>query len=148
MSRKNMRLRTHAWRDTWPKQEAPYSNSPSGQSKKLGELTIGTLTLWPHSCLLPIKEAILLPIHVQANPSVAEDSTCNTIEATKRMIKNGRIILQNISEQTLYPKILNKRTNPGASCLFHPDRGAPVQAILHRALSSLSWAFRSPVCAS
>nr|CAN81178.1 hypothetical protein VITISV_004998 [Vitis vinifera] len=30
---------------------------------------------------LPIKEAILLPIHVQPNPSVAEISTCNTIEA-------------------------------------------------------------------
>ncbi|XP_059599036.1 uncharacterized protein LOC132255189 [Vitis vinifera] len=30
---------------------------------------------------LPIKEAILLPIHVQTNPSVAEASTCNTIEA-------------------------------------------------------------------
>ncbi|KAL6350407.1 hypothetical protein AAG906_004358 [Vitis piasezkii] len=29
---------------------------------------------------LPIKEAILLPIHVQVNPSVAEASTCNTIE--------------------------------------------------------------------
>nr|CAN65076.1 hypothetical protein VITISV_028912 [Vitis vinifera] len=32
---------------------------------------------------LPIKEAILLPIHVQANPSVAEASTCNTIEANQ-----------------------------------------------------------------
>nr|CAN76815.1 hypothetical protein VITISV_044116 [Vitis vinifera] len=30
---------------------------------------------------LPIREAILLPIHVQVNPSVAENSTCNTIEA-------------------------------------------------------------------
>ena len=30
---------------------------------------------------IPIKEAILLPIHVQTNPSVAEISTCNTIEA-------------------------------------------------------------------
>ena len=29
---------------------------------------------------LPIKEAILLPIHVQTNPSVTEASTCNTIE--------------------------------------------------------------------
>ena len=29
---------------------------------------------------LPIKEAILLPIYVQVNPSVAETSTCNTIE--------------------------------------------------------------------
>ena len=32
---------------------------------------------------LPIKEAILLPIHVQVNPSVTEDSTCNTIEASQ-----------------------------------------------------------------
>ncbi|KAL6313045.1 hypothetical protein AAG906_012088 [Vitis piasezkii] len=32
---------------------------------------------------LPIKEAILLPIHVQTNPSVAEISTCNTIEANQ-----------------------------------------------------------------
>eukprot|EP00261_Vitis_vinifera_P027984 XP_010661993.1 PREDICTED: uncharacterized protein LOC104881948 [Vitis vinifera] len=32
---------------------------------------------------LPIKEAILLPIHVQTNPSVAETSTCNTIEASQ-----------------------------------------------------------------
>ena len=32
---------------------------------------------------LPIKEAILLPIHVQTNPSVAEVSTCNTIEANQ-----------------------------------------------------------------
>ncbi|RVX08185.1 hypothetical protein CK203_017762 [Vitis vinifera] len=34
-------------------------------------------------CLPPIKEAILLPIHVQANPSVAEISICNTIEANQ-----------------------------------------------------------------
>ncbi|RVW21170.1 Transposon Tf2-12 polyprotein [Vitis vinifera] len=33
------------------------------------------------AAFLPIKEAILLPIHVQTNPSVAEASTCNTIEA-------------------------------------------------------------------
>ncbi|XP_010645583.1 uncharacterized protein LOC104877894 [Vitis vinifera] len=32
---------------------------------------------------LPIKEAILLPIHVQTNPSVAKISTCNTIEANQ-----------------------------------------------------------------
>ena len=32
---------------------------------------------------LPIKEVILLLIHVQTNPSVAETSTCNTIEATQ-----------------------------------------------------------------
>ncbi|RVW24703.1 Retrovirus-related Pol polyprotein from transposon 297 [Vitis vinifera] len=58
---------------------------------------------------LPIKEAILLPIHVQANPS-------------------------NISGQELYPEIPNKHTSPGTSCPFHPDWGTPVQAILHRTL--------------
>ena len=32
---------------------------------------------------LPIKEAILLPIYVQTNLSITEDSTCNTIEASQ-----------------------------------------------------------------
>ena len=36
---------------------------------------------------LPIKEAILLPIHVQANSSVAETSTCNAIEASQAYIQ-------------------------------------------------------------
>ena len=31
----------------------------------------------------PIKEAILLPINVQTNPSITEASTCNTIEASQ-----------------------------------------------------------------
>ncbi|RVW27161.1 Transposon Ty3-I Gag-Pol polyprotein [Vitis vinifera] len=44
------------------------------------------------------------------------------------------------------PEDPKRAQNPGASCPFHPDWGAPVQAILHRALSSLSWAFRGPVC--
>ncbi|RVW59017.1 Retrovirus-related Pol polyprotein from transposon 17.6 [Vitis vinifera] len=39
---------------------------------------------------LPIKEAIMLPIHVQANPSVAETSTCNTIEASQVDDQDGR----------------------------------------------------------
>ena len=32
---------------------------------------------------LPIKEAILLPIHVQTDPSVVGISSCNTIEANQ-----------------------------------------------------------------
>ena len=36
---------------------------------------------------LPIKEAILLPIHVQVNPSVAEASTCNTIDASQANVQ-------------------------------------------------------------
>ena len=35
------------------------------------------------AAFLPIKEPILLPIHVQPNPSVIEISTCNTIEANQ-----------------------------------------------------------------
>ena len=32
---------------------------------------------------LPIKETIFLPVHVQANSSVTETSTCNVIEASQ-----------------------------------------------------------------
>ena len=32
---------------------------------------------------LPIKEAILLPIHMQTDPSITEASTCNTIEESQ-----------------------------------------------------------------
>ncbi|RVW97140.1 hypothetical protein CK203_029948 [Vitis vinifera] len=58
---KDMRLRTHVWRDTWPKK-------------------------------IPLATPLRQP---------------------KRIIKNGRMILQNISGQALYPKILNKRTKSG-----------------------------------
>nr|CAN81979.1 hypothetical protein VITISV_032721 [Vitis vinifera] len=44
---------------------------------------------------LPIKEAILLPIHVQTNPSVAEISNCNTIEAPQA---DGREWMYGITE--------------------------------------------------
>ncbi|RVX09050.1 hypothetical protein CK203_013858 [Vitis vinifera] len=43
--------------------------------------------------------------------------------------------LVNISGQALYPEI-QTGTKSGASCPFHPDWGAPVQAILHRTLPS------------
>ncbi|RVW17965.1 hypothetical protein CK203_115310 [Vitis vinifera] len=36
--------------------------------------------------------------------------------------------------------------SPGASCPFHLNWGAPVQAILHRTLPSVPRAFRGPVC--
>ena len=42
---------------------------------------------------LSIKEAILLPIPVQTNLSVAEASTCNTIEAKQAATKSGRTTL-------------------------------------------------------
>ena len=51
---------------------------------------------------LLIKEVILLPIYVQANPSVAEASTCNTIEANQAEGTNKTLItaLKKRLEQT------------------------------------------------
>ncbi|RVX11555.1 Transposon Ty3-I Gag-Pol polyprotein [Vitis vinifera] len=94
---------------------------------------------------LPIREAILLPIHVQANPSVAENSTCNSIEADQADDQEWtHDIAEYLRTGTLPedPKRAHKIRVQAAR--FHPDWGAPVQAILHRALSSLSWAFRGP----
>ncbi|WKA09087.1 hypothetical protein VitviT2T_026765 [Vitis vinifera] len=44
---------------------------------------------------LPIKEAILLPIHVQPNPSIPEISTCNTIKEPQA---DGREWMYDITE--------------------------------------------------
>ncbi|RVW13922.1 hypothetical protein CK203_089964 [Vitis vinifera] len=73
-------------------------NSPNGQSKKSSELTIGALTLGRHSCLPPIKEAILLPIHVQ--PTLCRRNFTATIEAPSED-KNGRITSEYIRTGTL-----------------------------------------------
>ncbi|RVW35185.1 hypothetical protein CK203_100012 [Vitis vinifera] len=93
---------------------------------------------------LPIKEAILLPIHVQPTPLSQKFPPATPLRQTKRTTKNGRTILQNISGQALYPEIQTGTQSPGASCPFHPDWGAPVQAILHRTLPSVPRAFRGP----
>ncbi|RVX07539.1 hypothetical protein CK203_025109 [Vitis vinifera] len=98
---------------------------------------------------LPIKEAILLPIHVQANPSVAENSTCNTVEATQTDNQEWTHDIAEYLRTGTLPKDLKQAHKIRVQAArFTPDRGAPVQAIFHRALSSLSWAFRGPVCAS
>ncbi|RVW17143.1 hypothetical protein CK203_075997 [Vitis vinifera] len=87
---------------------------------------------------LPIKEAILLPIHVQTSPSVTETSTCNTLRQPKQTTwKNGRTILQISPDRHSTRRSQTGTQNPGASCPFHPDWGAPVQAILHRTLPSM-----------
>ncbi|RVX18333.1 hypothetical protein CK203_006621 [Vitis vinifera] len=67
---------------------------------------------------LPIKEAILLPIHVQANPSVRKASTCNTIEAKQADAKSGRTTLQGTSGQALCPRIPNRHTRSGCPWPF------------------------------
>ncbi|RVW70979.1 Transposon Tf2-2 polyprotein [Vitis vinifera] len=51
---------------------------------------------------LPIKEAILLPIHVQTNHFVAEASTCNTIEANQADDKGWmQVIIEYLRTGTL-----------------------------------------------
>ncbi|KAL6324122.1 hypothetical protein AAG906_006393 [Vitis piasezkii] len=82
---------------------------------------------------LPIKEAILLPIHIQANPSVAEISTCNTIEANQTDDQEWTHDIAEYLRTELYedPK---QRTKSGASRLLHPI-GDTRQAIFHRTLS-------------
>ncbi|RVX20045.1 hypothetical protein CK203_004759 [Vitis vinifera] len=68
----------------------------------------------------PIKEAILLPIHVQTNPSVAEISTCNTIEANQADDQEWTYNMQNISGQALYPEISNRHTKSGCKLPVSP----------------------------
>ncbi|KAL6312450.1 hypothetical protein AAG906_021666 [Vitis piasezkii] len=79
-------------------------NSPSGQSKKSSELTMGALTPWPPFYCLSMYKPI---------PLSQKIPLATPLRQTKRMIKNGRMTLQNISGQTLYPKILNRRTKSG-----------------------------------
>nr|CAN61935.1 hypothetical protein VITISV_001429 [Vitis vinifera] len=75
---------------------------------------------------LPIKEAILLPIHMQANPSVAEASTCNTIEENQpkgqewtediiRYLRTGTLP----EEPKQAHKIRRSFTGPYLRCLNH-----------------------------
>ncbi|RVW90564.1 Transposon Tf2-12 polyprotein [Vitis vinifera] len=78
---------------------------------------------------LPIKEAILLPIHVQTNPSVVETSTCNTIEASQaddqgwtnnitEYLRTGT--LPGDPKQALCPEIPNRHTRSGCKLPVSP----------------------------
>ncbi|RVW72958.1 Transposon Ty3-I Gag-Pol polyprotein [Vitis vinifera] len=61
-----------------------YSDSQLVTIKKIKRIENGRAdALAGIAASLPIKEAILLPIHVQTNPPSREASTCNTIEANQ-----------------------------------------------------------------
>nr|CAN80114.1 hypothetical protein VITISV_004221 [Vitis vinifera] len=62
--------------------EAEYEAILSGLDLAL-VLSVSWLRVYSIVASLPIKEAILLPIHVQTNPSVVKAPTCNTIEANQ-----------------------------------------------------------------
>ncbi|RVW21938.1 hypothetical protein CK203_101097 [Vitis vinifera] len=115
---------------------------------------------------LPIKEAILLPIHMQANPSVVEASTCNTIEANQaddqkwtediiRYLRTGTLpeepkqahkIQVQAARFTLIRGHLYKRsfTGPYLRCLNHSEAlHAPVPHVPSETLKPISgpWPF-------
>ncbi|RVW72057.1 hypothetical protein CK203_054047 [Vitis vinifera] len=81
---------------------------------------------------LHIKEAILLPIHVQANPSVAEIFTCNTIEA--KTSRRPRVDMNDYYSGTSGqarlpedPKQAHKIRAPGPSHSGHGHSRSPYQ---------------------
>ena len=87
---------------------------------------------------LPIKEAILLPIHVQTNPFIAKAPTCNTIEANQT---NGQEwtedIIRYLRTGTLSeePKQVHKIRVQATR--FTLIRGTLVQTVLYRSLSQV-----------
>ncbi|RVW69720.1 Gag-Pol polyprotein [Vitis vinifera] len=77
-------------------------------------------------------------------PSVAEISTCNTIEANQADDQEWTYDITEYPDRHSTRRSQTGTQSPGASCPFHPDWGAPVQAILHRTLPSVPRAFRGP----
>ncbi|RVX06224.1 Transposon Ty3-I Gag-Pol polyprotein [Vitis vinifera] len=70
----------------------------------------GSIAIHNLYCLPPYQEVILLPIHVQTDPSVVGISTCNIIEANQT---NDHEWTDNIAEylgQALYPEIPSRHT--------------------------------------
>ena len=69
---------------------------------------------------LPIKEAILLPIHVQTNPSVAGNSTCNTIEAIQVSNQEWTDNIAEYFRTGTLPGIPNRHTKSGCKLPVSP----------------------------
>ncbi|RVW15502.1 Retrovirus-related Pol polyprotein from transposon 17.6 [Vitis vinifera] len=72
---------------------------------------------------LPIKEAILLPIHVQPNLLSQKFQPAIPLRHPKRTAKNGCMTSQNISEQEIYPEISNRHTKSGCKLPVLPLLG-------------------------
>ncbi|RVW89210.1 Retrovirus-related Pol polyprotein from transposon 17.6 [Vitis vinifera] len=105
--------------------EAEYEAILSGLDLALA-LSVSKLRIYSDSQLvLPPshQRSHSLPIHVQANPSVAENSTCNTIEANQTDDQEWTHDIAEYLRTGTLPEDLNKRTKSGCSCPFHPDWG-------------------------
>ncbi|RVX00764.1 hypothetical protein CK203_026374 [Vitis vinifera] len=80
-------------------------------------------TLQRHSCSLPIKEAILLPIHVQANPSIAEPPLAIPLRQAKQTPRVDGRHYKVPPDRHSARRAQAGTQDPGASRPFHPDRG-------------------------
>ncbi|RVW87101.1 Transposon Ty3-I Gag-Pol polyprotein [Vitis vinifera] len=82
--------------------------------------------------------------YVQANPSVAENSTCNTIEATQTDNQEWTHDIAEYLRTGTLPKDLKQAHKIRVQAARFTLIGGTCTSDLHRALSSLSWAFRGP----
>ncbi|RVW88807.1 hypothetical protein CK203_034647 [Vitis vinifera] len=96
---------------------------------------------------LPIKEAILLPIHVQTNPSVIETSLATPLRQAKQTIEmdeqHHRIPPDRHSTQRS-----KQHTRFGYKLPVSPNRGHLYKRSFTRTLPSVPKSFRGPVCVS
>ncbi|RVW84454.1 Transposon Ty3-I Gag-Pol polyprotein [Vitis vinifera] len=102
--------------------EAEYEAILSGLDLALA-LSVSKLRIYSDSQLvLPpsLSKKPFYCLYMCNQPSVAEISTCNTIEANQADDKNGRMTSQNISGQALYPEISNRHTKSGCKLPVSP----------------------------
>ncbi|RVX23899.1 hypothetical protein CK203_000654 [Vitis vinifera] len=108
---------------------------------------MGMPTPWQASLPLSRQRSHIVAIHVQTNPSVAKPPLATPLGKPNRQSRWTNNIIEYLWTDTL-PEIPKGTQVPGTSCPFHPNRGALVQAILHRTLPSVPKSFRRPVCVS
>ncbi|KAL6315950.1 hypothetical protein AAG906_013784 [Vitis piasezkii] len=132
--KQNMRPSYPDWTSLWLYPSPSSGQTENGRADALAGIAVS----------LPIKETILLPIHMQTNPSVAKTSTCNTIEASQA---DDQEWTHRVSPDRNSARRSQTGTqDSGASRPLHPDWGALVQAILYRTLPSVPKSFKGPVC--
>ncbi|RVX18447.1 hypothetical protein CK203_006680 [Vitis vinifera] len=109
------------------KVRTPYNDSPSGQSKKSDELKMDARRLGRHSCLPPHQRSHIFAYTCASQPSVAETSTCNTIEASQADDQEWTNNIYNTSGQALARRS-QQHTRSGCKLPVSPNWGALVQA--------------------
>ncbi|RVX00271.1 hypothetical protein CK203_026646 [Vitis vinifera] len=97
-----------------------YEAKDSRMARYLAKLTRRADALAGIAASLPSEKPFYCLSMYKPIPLSQKIPLATPLRQTKRMIKNGRMILQNISGQALYPKILNKRTKSGCKLPVSP----------------------------